>query len=268
MDFGSTYLSVDQEVSVTKVIKEIMESALHDPSINVLQVLDILKKVMDIAAIQYKASSPDWASSFKSVTRYVEIFTNISAIFASKAGKGGIPTTSGAGSTLLPFWAVDLKYSFMTGALFMKKSVEVHEKLLVPATFVTNADSLANPKMSVTDIFVSRPGGWFDGIKGSESKMSESGEIGTVVNSAAENSVGTRKVVVPVSTKSEAESFVLRYLKQCTADDNKLKLIKPTVDKLIYVPCEITASGISLPSLGNMSPKSAGRLDLINTLTI
>ena len=268
MDFGSTYLAVDQEVSVTKVIMDIMASSMHDPSVNVLQVLDILRRVMDAASVQYKASSPDWAGAFKKVTRYVEIFSNISIIFASKANKCGIPTASGGGSVLMPFWTVDLQYSFTTGALFAKRSVEVHEKLLVPASFVTNADSLNNPKLSISDIFASRPGGWFDGIKGTESKMSESGEIGTVISSVADNSVGTRSVIVPVSTKKEAETFVLRYLKQCTADDNKLKLIKPTVDKLIYVPCEITDAGISLPSLGKMAPRSAGRIDLIKTLCV
>ncbi|MCL1905036.1 MAG: hypothetical protein FWG19_02805, partial [Methanomassiliicoccaceae archaeon] len=146
--------------------------------------------------------------------------------------------------------------------------VEVHETLLVSAMFVTDANAMNNPRAAVTDIYQSRPGGWFDSIKGSETSMSESGELGNIVRTAGQNSVGTRKAAIPVSTKNEAEAFILRYLKQCTSDDSKLKLIKPTVDKLIYVPCEITDSGISLPSLGKMSPKSAGRLDLIKTLLI
>jgi len=268
MEFGSTYLAIEQEVAVTRVIFGIVESVMNDPTVNALEVLDILRKVMDVASIQYKSSSPEWGGIFKNVTRYIEIFSNVSSIFASKAGKGGIPITSGAGSSLLPFWAVDLRYSFMTGALWSKKSVEVHETLLVPATFVTDANSLNNPRISVTDIFSSRPGGFFDSLKGSEKSISESGEIGTLTKSVADNSVGSRKVVVPVSTKNEAEAFVLKYLKQCTADDTKLKLIKPTVDKLIYVPCEITDAGISIPLLGKVAPKSVGRTDLIKTLCI
>jgi hypothetical protein len=266
MDFGSTYLAVDQEMSVTKIIMDITETVLTDPSINALQILDILKRVMDVASVVYKSNAPD-AGMFKNVLRYNEIFANISRLFASKAGKEGVPITSGAGSVLIPFWSVDLRYSFTTGML-TKKSVEVNEPLLVPASFVTDPASLNNPRQSVTDIFASRPGGFFDSLKGSETSMSESGGIKTMVQSVAENSVGTRKVVVPVSTKNEAEAFVLRYLRQCTSDDKKLKLIKPTVDKLIYVPCEITDSGVSFPTLGKVSPRSVGRMDLLKNLLI
>jgi predicted nucleic acid-binding Zn ribbon protein len=268
MDFGSTYLAVDQESTVSKTLMDIVQTALHDPSVNPLQILDILKRVMDAASVVYKSNSPD-AGMFKNVTRYNEIFGHISAIFASKAGKNsGIPITTGSGPVLLPFWAASLRYSFTTGTFLNKKSVEVTETLLLPATYATNAESFDNPRAYVTDIFSSRPGGFFDSLKGSEKSISESGEIGNIIKSVAENAVGSRKIVVPVSTKSEAESFILKYLKQCTADDNKLKLIKPTVDKLIYVPCEITDSGISLPSLGKVSPKSVGHIGLIKTLLI
>ena len=268
MDFGSTYLSVDQEVSVTKVLLGIAETALHDPSLDPLTVLDIFRRVMNVATTMYQASGPEWGGMFKSVIRYNEIFERISAVFSSRSGKAGVPITTGQGNSLLPCWAVDLKYSFTTGALFAKKSVEVHETLLVPATFVTDANSLNNPRQSVTDIFTGKQGGFFDSIKGSEKSISQSGEIGNLVKSVAENSVGTRKVIAPVSTKSEAEAFVLKYLKQCLADDNKLKLIKPTVDKLIYVPCEIADSGVTVPVLGSVAPKTAGRIDLIKTLLI
>jgi hypothetical protein len=156
----------------------------------------------------------------------------------------------------------------MTGALWNKKSVEANEPLLVSASFPTDQNASNNPRIAITDIFASKPGGFFDGFKGNETSISDSGEIKTMVQSVAQNSVGNRRTVVPVSTKSEAESFVVRYLKQCTNDDSKLKLIKPTVDKLIYVPCEISESGISIPSLGKMAPKSAGRIDLIKTLII
>jgi acyl-CoA-binding protein len=267
MEFGSTYLAVEQEEGLAKAMAGIVDVALYDPSVNALQILEVLKRVTDVATLQYRAS-PEWAGMVKNMNRYTEIFSYVSAIIASKAGKGGIPITSGQGSVLLPFWSVELRYSFMTGALWSKKSVEASEPLLVSASFPTDTNSLSNPKIAITDIFATRPGGFFDGLKGSETSISQSGEIKTMVQSVAENSVGNRKAVVPVSTKSEAEAFVVRYLKQCTSDDSKLKLIKPTVDKLIYIPCEIADSGISLPSLGKMSPKSAGRTDLIKTLLI
>jgi hypothetical protein len=267
MDFGSTYLAVDQEAGLTRAVMGIVETALYDPSVNALEVLEILRRVMDVAAAQYKAS-PEWGSMVKNVNRYIEIFANVSEIIASRAGKGGIPITAGQGSRLLPFWSVELRYSFTTGTFLNKKSVEVTEPLLLSASFPTDGNALNNPRLAVTDIFASRPGGFFDSLKGSETSISQSGEIKTMVQSVAQNSVGNRKTVVPVSTKSEAEAFVVRYLKQCTADDSKLKLIRTTEETLIYVPCEITDSGISLPTLGKMSPKSAGRIDLVKTLLV
>jgi len=268
MDFGSTYLAVDQESILAKTMMSVVDTALYDPSVNALEILEILKRAMDVAALQLGSGGPEWTSMFKSATRYNEIFSNVAAIIGSKVGKNGIQITSGGGSHLMPFWAVDLRYSFMTGALWSKKSVEVQEWMLVPASFVTDPGVLNNPRASLTDIFSSRPGGFFDSLKGNETSMSQSGDIKLVIQSAADNSVGTRKTVVPVSTKNEAEAFMIRYLKQCTTDDSKLKLIKPRVDKLIYVPCEITATGITFPTLGSVVPKSVGRIDLIKTLCI
>jgi len=274
MEFGSTYLALDQETAVTKAMLGIVEAALHDPSVSPLEVLDVLKKVMDAATVQHR-SSPEWGGTFKNVNRYIEIFNNISAIFASRAGKNGIPIASGAGSVLLPFWRVNLRYSFTTGTFLNKKSVEVSETLLIPATFLTSPDAMNNPRTSITDIFAVKSGGlrdslgnFVDSIKGSEKSISDSGKIGTVVNSASDNFVGTRKAVAPISTKNEAEDHARNYLKQHTQSDSKLKLSSPTVDRLIYIPCEITDSEASIPSLGDMSPKTVGRLDLIKTLYI
>jgi len=266
MDFGSTYLAVEKEAAVTGVILNIVETALYDPSTSPLETLEILKRVMTAPTTEYKSAGTDWRGMFGSTKRFIEIFGNMSSISASRAGKDTISVAGGAGSMLMPFWSVDLRYTFVTGALFGKKSVEVREYLLVPASFVTSPESLDNPRGSITDIFASRSGGFLSGIKGSEKSISESGEIGTVIRSAADGSASGRKAIVPVSTKKEAESFVLAYLRQQTTDSSKLKLIKPTVDKLIYIPCEITDASVSLPSLGKMAPKSVGRIETVRTL--
>jgi len=274
MEFGSTYLALEQETAVTKAMLGIVEAALHDPSVSPLEVLEVLKKVMDAATVQHR-SSPEWGGTFKNVNRYIEIFNNISAIFASRAGKNGIPIASGAGSVLFPFWRVNLRYSFTTGTFLNKKNVEVSETLLIPATFMTSPDAVSNPRISMTDIFATKSGGLldslgslFDSLKGSEKSISNSGEIGTVVNSVADNSVGTRKTVAPISTKDEAEGHARNYLRQYTSGDSKLKLSNPTVDRLIYIPCEITGSEVSIPSLGGMSPRTVGHIELIKTLYI
>ena len=265
LEFGSTYIAVDQETLVAKVIMKIVETALYDPSTNALKALDILRRIMDSATEMYKSNIPE-AGMFKSVNRYNEIFESVLAIFESKAGKGpGIPITAGGGSVLMPFWAVITKYTFVTGSLLSKKSVEVSETLLVPATFTTTSEAFSNPRSFITDVFASKPGGFLDSLKGKETSMSQSGEIGNIIRSASVNSIGSRDVVVPVSTKSEAEAFVTKYFRQCS----NLKQINPKVENLIYVPCELSGSGgISFPMLGKFAPRSIGNTAQVRNLLI
>ena len=146
----------------------------------------------------------------------------------------------------LPVFA-DLKYSFTTGALFSKRTVEVTEDLLVPATFTVFAEALTNPRSGLTDIFSMAPeSSIFDRIKGEEDSISGGAGIGRLADSAADNSPGSREVVVPLSTRTEAARLVESYLGQCSKTHSKLRLSKPSVKRLVYIPCARGADGVSL----------------------
>ena len=157
---------------------------------------------------------------------------------------------------------MDLKYSFTTGALFSKKSVEVTEDLLIPATFTVSDTALSNPRTGLTDIFAAAPeASILTKIKGQENSISGGAGIGALADSAADNSPGTRKIVIPLSTKTEATKLVEEYLKQCSSSHSKLKLSKPLVKKLVYIPCNTSGDSVSLPkSFGNLTPKVVSTL--------
>ena len=81
----------------------------------------------------------------------------------------------------------------------------------------------------------------------------------------AEDSPGGRKVIIPLSTKREAENLVSEYLRQRTATDNKLRLSRPEVQRVIYIPVNMS-NGLHLPSdFGDLIPD---RLKRVNKNTI
>ena len=142
---------------------------------------------------------------------------------------------------------MDLQYSFTTGTLFSKKSVVVSEDLLVPATFPISGEALSNPRSGLTDIFGAAPeSSIMNKLKGEESSISGGAGIGKLAQSAADNSPGSRTIILPLCTKTEAEKLVGMYLTQCSQSHSKLKLSKPSVKRLIYVPCTMSG-GVSLP---------------------
>lgn len=149
---------------------------------------------------------------------------------------------------LYPFWDVDLKYNFTTGSLFSKKVVEVTEDILIPATFTLSAEALRNPRRGLTDIFSVVPeSSIMDRIKGEQDSISGGAGIGRLTDSATDNRPGTRSIVLPLSTKTEATRLVEEYLRQSCSSNSKLKLSKPYVKRLIYIPCRMGMDGISLP---------------------
>ena len=67
--------------------------------------------------------------------------------------------------------------------------------------------------------------------------------------------------MIPLSTKTEATKLVEEYLKQCSSSHSKLKLSKPLVKKLVYIPCNLSGDSISLPkAFGNLTPKVVSAL--------
>ncbi len=250
--------AVDQEISVSDMLISVADMMGTAPGTDGLKILNVIKKVMDMPLAQNQG----WNHLLKNRGRYGEIFGQVSVVLAAKTGKAALPISAGAGEYLMPFWEVDLRYSFTTGALWSKKSVEVKEDLLVCADFVTDPTCLNNPASAITDIFKIRPeSSILAGIKGNETSISQGQGIGRIQDSVADNSPGARKVIIPLSTKREAENLVAGYLRQRTASDNKLRLSQPLVRRVVYIPVSLNG-GLRLPSdFGTLIPERVGRMD-------
>lgn len=197
------------------------------------EVFDAVRKIFTFS---YPATG-NWAFMLNSHDRLAEVFTAMAACVNAKAGAGTICTTSGSGSILVPFWHINLKYSFQTGSLWKKHAVEVSEPLLIPADFVIDGNCLNNPRNAVTDVFsVKGSNGLFAGLTGNETSISDSQGLGALISSAAENGPAGRDIIIPLSTRKEAERIAENYVQAVTRVENKLKLSNPEVVKLIYIP--------------------------------
>jgi len=256
--YGIMYQSIGQEISVCDIVLNIIQIVSTTSSSDPLTMLNVIKKVFDIK-MEYPQK---WGFLLGNKDRYNEIFANIATALNAK-NSGSIPVTSGSGNILVPFWEVDLRYSFVTGSLWAKKGVEVKEDLLICADFVTDPSCLNNPASAFTDIFKIRPEkSILAGIKGSEKSISGGEGIGKIQDSVANNSAGARKIVLPLSTKMEAEKLCVDYLAQRTESDSKFKLSKPEVRKIIYIPCTIEGNKLQLPdTFGSLVPDRINRTE-------
>ena len=257
LNLGITYHAMEMEITqaniLTEITKVISQGSREDP----LKILDVIKRVMSINL----PKTGKWGYLLGNKSRLNEIFDNLSKVMAAK-NNGTLLIAQGGGQYLIPFWDIDLKYSFQTGSAWSKKSVEVIEDLLVPADFVMDPVCLNNPASALTDIFSIRPEkSILNGITGKETSISGGEGIGRLSNTAAPNSPGSRRIVLPLSTKREAEKVVIEYLASCTREDSKLKLSKPYVKALIYIPCDVNGGIITPPGFGKLIPERVRRTD-------
>lgn len=235
--------AVDIELGQCRTLKNVSDMVMNGTTKDPLKVLETVNRIM---SMDYP-SDPRWDRLLGRQERYQELYAQVVDAVQAKNG-GTLPICPGSGDVLYPFWDVDLRYSFTTGGLFSKKTVEVKEDLLVPATFTVFRQALSDPRSGLTDIFAAAPeSSIMDRIRGDEDSISGGAGIGRLADSAAENSPGSREIVLPLSTKTEATRLVECYLEQCARSHSKLRLSKPSVKRLIYVPCGKGVGGPALP---------------------
>ena len=258
MTLGIMYQALEMEMTQAKILSDLAGFMIKGVAKDPLQVLNTVKRIMNF---DYPKTGK-WGFLLGNKDRFNEVFGNLSKVLSAKAG-GTLPIIAGPGEYLIPFWDVDLRYSFQSGAAWAKKSVEVSEDLLIPADFVIDPQCLSDPRSGLTDIFSIRPEkSILSGIKGTETSISGGEGIGRLSGSAAQNSPGGRKVVVPLSTEKEAKKLVSEYLAVCTSQDNKLKLSNPYVKSLIYIPCDIKGGRVEVPGgFGKLVPGRVRRME-------
>ncbi len=235
--------AVDIEIAQSKTLKNSADMVNNGTTNDPLKTLDIVNQ---LTSVRYP-NNRDWNQLLGKKERNAELIRYVEEIVSAKNG-GTLLICPGSGEILYPFWDVDLKYSFTTGSLFSKKAVEVTEDILVPATFTISEEALSNPRFGLTDIFSNAPEkSILDRFKGQEDSISGGAGIGRLSDAASANSPGSRDVVLPLSTRTEAARLVERYLGQCAQTHSKLKLSCPSVKRLVYIPVGKTMGGMGLP---------------------
>lgn len=257
LNLGIMYQAVGMEMTQAKILTEIAGFITKGVASDPLQILNTIKRIM---SFRYPTQGK-WGFLLGNKDRFDEVFDHLSKVLSAKSG-GTLLIAAGSGEYLIPFWDIDLRYSFQTGAMWAKKSVEVVEDILVPADFVIDPQCLNDPRSAVTDIFAIRPEkSILSGIKGTETSISYGEGIGKLSDSATQNSPGARKIVVPLSTEREAKKLVSEYLAVCTSQDSKLKLSSPYVKSLIYIPCDVRGN-VEVPSgFGKLVPGRVKRMN-------
>jgi hypothetical protein len=265
LTMGVMYQAVSIEITQVKILTEIAGFLTKGVSGDPMQILNNLKKIF---GYNYPKTGT-WGFLLGNKDRFDEVLDHLANVLAAKTG-GTLPIMAGAGDYLVPFWDVDLRYSFQSGALFAKKSVEVMEDLLIPADFVIDLQCLNDPRSGLTDIFSIRPeSSILSGIKGTETSISGGEGIGRMTANVAQNSPGSRKIVVPLSTEKEAKKLVSEYLAVRTSQDSKLKLSSPVVKSLIYIPCTVTGGRVAVPNgFGKLIPERVRRMDISQLVVI
>ncbi|MCL2509508.1 MAG: hypothetical protein FWF07_00310 [Methanomassiliicoccaceae archaeon] len=266
LNLGIMFQAIDMEITQGKILSDIAGFVIRGVSADPLQVLNTIKRII---SFNYPKTG-NWGFLLGNKDRFTEVFANLSKVLSAKSG-GTLSIVPGGGQYLIPFWDIDLKYTFQTGSFIGgKKGVEVSEDILVPADFVIDPQCLSNPGSGLTDIFSIRPEkSILAGIKGTEKSISDGEGIGRLSSSAAQNTPGGRKVVVPLSTEREAKKLVSDYLSVCTSQDNKLKLSSPQVKSLIFIPCDVNGNRVVVPSgFGKLVPQRMNRMELSQMIVI
>ena len=256
MEYGIMVQGITQEIAICDVLLNVIESTKAsggDP----LSTIAGFIKVLTVRLPPH----PKWGYVLNDSGRMTEIMESMNSALKSKAG-GTIPVAAGDGKLLVPFWMIDLRYSFETGALWKKKSVEVDDMLLAVADFVTDEKCLNDPALAMTDIFSDRPrNGRFAGIKGDETSISNGSGLKAIADSVSEQSAGGREIAMPMSTRKEAEKLCGEYLAKISANNKKFKLSKPEVKGLIYIPCTVNGNRITCEPLDTMVPERLKNID-------
>jgi predicted RNA-binding Zn-ribbon protein involved in translation (DUF1610 family) len=187
-------------------------------------------------------------------------------------GRDTVLMAPGQGDYLLPFWIVDLKYSFETGALWKKHGQEVQEMVLVAANAFTNGRGYNQPD-SVTDVFGQRiRSGLLSQIAGNEMSISGGGAVQQAVRYASRSYASGRRVVIPLSDEADAMSAATEYINFVSSYErnvaNKLRLSSPRVVGIVYLPAFFNGRDFLIPELGPLTPRCIGDTGFLFRLSI
>jgi len=266
-ELGYMTAAVDQELAGVRTIGSMISIAEVSRSVppSPLVFTQRLCAILDWLS---QSAPSDWGVSYRSLNLREEIFRRAAELRAAQAGRGSVKVVGAGSGVLVPFWVVELPYTFETGIAWTKRGREVPESLLVAATFPTDISGLYGRGTArfLTNVFASGGGGhslnnYFDHIRGREQKISESGGVVPILQTASVASVPGAQAVPPFTTEAEAQRLVEMYVNEVRTANPKvaaqLRASSPRILDLVYLPCILHSSPL-VPWLGPLSPSSLG----------
>lgn len=255
---------IDEDLSLARAtmsLADILSTGAGGRDARVLGTLEVF-----LRTITSPAPGGYVSASSINVGRTENLLSLAAQMRKAQAGQGSVKVVRTPGNLALPYWVVEVPYSFQTGALWKARGVEVTDMMLVAATFpiALNSAAGADPSSSVTDVFAAREQTtWRARVAGRETAISGGGIVQQVASGAAALPLPGIPAVPPLSTQAEATDLVQSYLtwskRRDTEIEQKLRLSLPRVVDLVYIPSAPGAPGYpATPCLGSLSPRFVG----------
>ena len=268
-ELGFMIAPIEEERSMVRSIRSMtdaLEATPRDSNPPALVSLERLHQVLDHLGTY---SPPAWDATFRSARLREEVFRGTAELRRAQHGSANVRHLRAGAGVLVPFWIVELPYSFQTGVLWNKRGQEVAETVLVAATFPLEprAFSGAGASLVVTDVFGAGLGAggladFYARVRGSQTTISTSGPIPGAVHGSAPGPVPGWAAIPPITTAREALSLTQVYVESVKAGNPKiaaqLRLSSPRVGELLYLPCVLDPRSLPLPWLGPLSPRTVG----------
>ncbi len=281
-DFDLAIMSqaIDKELAVVRSTGSIARAVQLDTSGNSAQGMSTMGRLLALLGSLRDAPYPQWRPKFADLSHSEEILRYVEDIRNAERGSPAIKVVPGRGSVLFPFWAIDIPYTFQTGALWRAQGVEVTEAMLVSATFPLDANAFSGTDVSavLTDVFTARErSGFFnDALKrasGKETSISGGGPVRDALSKAAMAPAGGVQVVPPLTIGADAaalaQAYLLRVRQVDRTIDKQLRLSSPRVSGLVYAYGSPTASAANvMPWLGGLAPRSVGDVNALAAIAL
>ncbi len=275
-EIGFMTSAIDLELASVRIASSIADILERSPTVAPAPLVYVQRLTECLDGIALHAP-PEWSTVYRSLRPREEIFAMAAQLRAAQAGSGAVRWLSAGGGLLVPFWVVELPYTFETGVLWKKQGKEVPESILVAATFPSDLSTLAPMGASVplTDIFAMGQRGpgrgtYYDRLAGRQQKISESGTLADIVAQSTSAPAPGQPAVPPLSTRAEAVKQVQAYLGTLQVQNprvaGQLRMSSPRATELVYLPA-VPGGQPSVPCLGALSPRSVGGPEALTGLS-
>ena len=270
IDYGFMTGAIGKEIIICTSGEMIAGALLMAPDLDAVEVLKTVKNLMDEFDKEESQIGGAYTTLMKRLERNSDLFAGFAKVLAAKAGEPTIRVARGSGSYYIPMWAVDIDYSFVAGSMFKKKGVKVSEMVLVSAVFTTLPSIVNSPREAVTDIFKAMPETtMMQRVKGDQTSISMGGVVKQAFDSSSMVSAESGKVIIPTTTRQEAELLCNSYMDQCKSSHSKLQMGRSVAKELLFVPCDIEGDRVKLNiNLDNMAPVKYGDIYTIKEISI